>query len=130
MFQALLLSFFISAAVALLVIKLSPKLGLLDNPKKRQHPATLHITPLSRGGGIPIFAALVVSSLIFMDYSPMVVGLILGSALILLIGIMDDRRDLSPVLRLFINTVTGLILVLSGVVISFLTNPFGGIIEF
>ncbi len=59
------LSFLIALLATPVIIKLAPRLGIMDDPKKRSHPATIHTKPTPRGGGIPIFLAVVVRVMCF-----------------------------------------------------------------
>lgn len=126
----LLLSLAISFLVTPVVLLLAKKLNIMDDPKSRTHPATLHRRPVARGGGIPIFISLVIASLVFLPLSKTLLAILLGASLILLIGLVDDRKSISPTIRLIVNVAAAGIVVWSGVVISFLTNPTGGIINF
>lgn len=128
-FAPLFASFAISLAVTLLVIKYAPKLGIMDDPTHRLHPARYHKKPTPRGGGIPIFFALLITTLIFLPLNQALAGILVGSLAILIIGVLDDRRDLSPSLRLVVNTFAAIVLIIAGVSITFFTNPFGGIID-
>lgn len=127
--QTGILSFVISFILTPITMLLAPKLGIVDNPEKRKHPAVLHQKPTPRGGGIPILAALLATAIIFIPVSLKLTAIILGAFLIVGIGLVDDRKPVAPVLRLIVNSLAGLIVVASGVKINFVTNPFGGIIN-
>lgn len=125
--QALLITFAISFLITPLVIRFAPHLGIMDKPNTREkHPATLHKSSVSRGGGISVFLALLVTSAIFIPFSQTISAILAGAALILTIGLIDDRKPVSPYLRLVINGIAAALLVFSGITISVLTNPFGG----
>lgn len=127
-FLPFLTSFLISLGATALVIRFSKHLGILDYPGKRDHPAKLHIAPVPRGGGIPIFTALVLGSFFFLPWGP-TTAILLGALLLVFIGILDDRRAISPAVRFVFNVAASLAVVSGGVIINFVTNPFGGIID-
>ncbi|MBI4057898.1 undecaprenyl/decaprenyl-phosphate alpha-N-acetylglucosaminyl 1-phosphate transferase [Candidatus Microgenomates bacterium] len=126
-------AFFISALIACavtpFVIRWARALGVVDDPRRRPHPATLHKKPVPRGGGIPIFIALLFTTLIFLPLNGKLLAILAGSALILIIGLLDDRQHISPVVRLIANALAGILVVASGISILFVTNPLGGIIS-
>lgn len=125
----LIFSFIVALIITPLVIKNARRLGILDNPQKRLHPARLHNIPVPRGGGIPIFAAIFVSSLLFLPFNLKLAGILAGGLLILAIGLWDDRQHVSPWLRLAVNAVAAVVVVISGINIPFVTSPLGGIIN-
>lgn len=129
LFLPLVSSFVLALIITPLVIKNARRLGILDHPQKRPHPARLHKTPVPRGGGIPIFAAILIPSLLFLPFNLKLAGILTGGLLILAIGLWDDRRNVPPFLRLAVNAVAAAVVVFSGINIPFVTNPLGGIIN-
>lgn len=110
-------------------IPLIKKLGLVDDPKTHQHPAMLHTKPTPRAGGVPLFLGIFLPGYFLLPHTPVVVALFLAGLLALIIGTLDDKYDISRYFRLVMNVVCGLIVVLAGVGIPFVTNPFGGILH-
>lgn len=123
------LSFIISYLVTPLVIKYAKKLKIVDDPRKTNHPKVIHTIPTPRGGGIPIFISFLLSSLIFLPIDKHLISILIGALIIVVMGYLDDRYNLNPYLRLFLGSVAALIPVLSGIGITFLTNPLGGTID-
>lgn len=128
-FYPLLFSFLITFATAPIIIRFARYFGLIDDPLRRTHPAILHESPVARGGGIPILVALVISSFMFLELNSAVLALFLGSAIVVYVGILDDKKPLSPLYRLVVNSIAGLAVLVVGTKIEFVTNPFGGIIN-
>ena len=112
-----------------LVMRLALRWGFKDDPQTHHHPAILHRKALPRAGGLPIYIALVVSILIFCPLEKHLIGLILGATIIVIDGLLDDRYNLHPLLRFISQFVAAGIIVLSGVGITYITNPFGGLIR-
>lgn len=111
-------------------IKLAKKLRLVDDPKLRHHPAHQHQEVLPRAGGLPIFLAILISILLFVPLDKHIIGIILAALLLLINGLLDDRlKNFSPYPRLFIQFLAAGIVVASGVGITFIGNPFGGILR-
>lgn len=121
-----LLAAVISFFATPIVIKYAKRLGIMDDPKKSIHPKVIHTTPTPRGGGIPIFLALLVSSLIFLPFDKHLVGILVGALILVVMGFMDDKYNLNPYLRLIMGFVAVAAPVASGIGIAFLSNPIGG----
>lgn len=125
-FLPFFVSFVISFFVTPLVIFLYRRLGWLEPPSRIKDT---HTYPVPRGGGIPIFLALIFTSLIFLPFDKHLRGILLGAGLLTIIGILDDRLDLNPYWRLLVCFLAAGAVVASGIGIAFITNPFGGVIE-
>ena len=127
----LIIAFLIALIATPLTIKLAWKWGLVDDPQKRKHPAKLHRKPIPRAGVIPLWLAIVVSILIFLPIDKYVLGLLGGITLLLLLGLLDDKYDLNPYLRLIGCLLAAGLVVGTGIQIFFVTHPFGqGILHF
>ncbi len=104
------------------------KFGILDDPKKHKHPAIIHKKPIPRGGGIPLFIGVLVASLIFLPMTKIIVVMLIASFISLVVGVLDDKFDLSPYLRFLVNIGCAVLVVTAGANVPFITNPLGGIL--
>ncbi len=119
-----------STAVIPVVIRLYKKFGWLDDPDQSTHEKLTHHQPIPRGGGIPIFIAFAIGSLLLLQFDKYLIAILISSFLLTATGILDDIFNLHPYLRLAVGLAAGLIVVGSGIGIAFITNPFGpGVIE-
>jgi len=125
----LIVSFFVSLITTPLAIKFGWKFKLLDDSHKRKHPAHTHKGIIPRGGGIPIYLALLTTSLVFLPFDQYLRGILAGATVMVIIGLLDDRFDLNPYLRLAANFLAAACVVISGIGITFVTNPFNGVIN-
>lgn len=128
-FLVLLTSATASFFLTIPTIFLAKKIGLVTDKKKRFHPAHIHTGLIPRGGGIPIYLALLFSSLAFLPLTKIVSGILLSSLILIVIGILDDYFDLSPYLRFFFNIFISAMVVGFGLGIPYISNPFGGVIR-
>ena len=128
-FKSLVFAFLISFLVTPLVIKIANSLGLVDNPRVGKHPAKVHPKTLPRAGGLAIYLGILAGALFFLPLSKQLLGILSGAALLILVGLLDDKFDLNPYFRLVTNFLAALLAVGGGVGISFITNPFDGIIH-
>lgn len=111
----------LSGAIAL---KVFPKLGLLDNPKKYG----LKRKPIPYPGGIMLWMVFVLLTLIFFEPTLKLIGLLFGSGILVLISFIDDRITLPAWLRLLVQVMVAMVMVVAGIGVETITNPFGGYI--
>lgn len=126
---AALISIFISFVATPLVIKFAWKYGLIDDPAKNKHPKVIHKVKTPRGGGLAIYLSIVIASLILLPFDVHMAAIILAATILLIVGLLDDKYNLSPYLRLVAQFIAAAIPVATGISITFLTNPVGGIIN-
>jgi UDP-GlcNAc:undecaprenyl-phosphate/decaprenyl-phosphate GlcNAc-1-phosphate transferase len=130
-----LTAFFLTAVLTPFSIKFIKKIGLVDDPTLHKHPGIIHTKPIPRGGGIPLFLGTFAAALLFLPMTRTMGAIFFAAFLSLAIGLIDDKlnaqsKDVSPYIRFFINIVTAIIVVSSGVSIHFITGLNGGIIHF
>lgn len=134
MTETLLGPFFLALFVSLIatppVIFLARKIKLVDDPKTHKHPAIIHKKPLPRAGGLPIYLAIISAILFFLPLDKSFIVIICAGLLVTIIGLLDDKYDLSPYVRFLGNILAASMVVFSGVDLPFITNPLGGIVEF
>ncbi len=94
--EIFLLACVVAAALTPLTRWAAFQLGILDHPKKHG----IHSKPVPRLGGLALYVAFVVGSLYRMDLSHMLKGVLLGSSLIFLIGLLDDLIHLRASVKL------------------------------
>ena len=83
----------------------------------------MHDHPIPRMGGLAIFFGFVLSVLIFLPLTRELQGMLLGSVIIVMLGILDDIFALPALPKLFVQIGAALIAVLEGNRIDFLSNP-------
>ena len=120
-------SFLVTIVLTPLFIKILKKFDILDYPG-RNHPAILHKIPIPRGGGIPLFLGVFLTSLFFINFDKTLIAIFGAGTLALIVGVLDDKYDISPYIRFLLNILCAIIVVSVGVNISFITNPLGGIL--
>lgn len=113
-----------------MVISFSKKEGLVDVPNERK----IHKVPISRLGGVAIWLSTMTTFLflVFLSYYPygsLLSGILLGSSLMFLLGLIDDIYNLNAKFKLFVQVAIVTLVYFLGVKIDTIFNPFGGIIE-
>jgi UDP-GlcNAc:undecaprenyl-phosphate GlcNAc-1-phosphate transferase len=102
---------------------LATRLGLVDRPGgRKQHSAA---TPVH--GGLAILAGMLLSSLLFGDYrSPLTLVFYLAGGLLILVGAIDDFRELGWRFRLGAQILAALVIaIVGGAAVQQLSDVFG-----
>lgn len=126
---ALLITFLVSYLATPIAILLAKKAKLIDDPKKSSHSKVIHNYPTPRGGGLAISFSIIISSFLLLPVDEHLLGILLGVFLITILGLVDDRMNLSPYKRLLFQLCVAAIPISLGIGISFITNPFNGILD-
>ena len=117
---AILIAFVVSFALTPVVKILAQKLGAMDVPGEARR---VHDHPIPRMGGLAIFLGFIVSMLLFVDITQEVRGILLGSIIIVITGVIDDIISLRAWTKFLIQILAAVIAVLHGVVINVVSNP-------
>jgi UDP-GlcNAc:undecaprenyl-phosphate GlcNAc-1-phosphate transferase len=125
-----IIAFLSGIFVVPVVIYFSKKAGLCDMPNERK----IHSEPTSRLGGVAIWLCVMLTFLllVLLSYYPTGVGLsgiIIGGSLMFLLGLVDDIFNLDAKFKLFVQVAIATMVILLGVRIEVLFNPFGAEIE-
>jgi UDP-GlcNAc:undecaprenyl-phosphate/decaprenyl-phosphate GlcNAc-1-phosphate transferase len=130
-----LYAFLVAAAVTALLTPLTMQLarlvGAIDQPRERGLSESS--TPLL--GGLAIFAGTLVAGLIWLPGGfgkehQLWHGVLLAAGVITLVGAVDDRYELPPVVKLAGQIVAAVIVVHFGVAVKAITLPFVGTLAF
>ncbi|MBU0727628.1 undecaprenyl/decaprenyl-phosphate alpha-N-acetylglucosaminyl 1-phosphate transferase [Patescibacteria group bacterium] len=117
-------AFILTILSVLIALKVFPKLGLLDKPEKYG----LKRKAIPYPGGILLYLIFVFLTLMFFESTLKLVGLLIGGGILVLISFIDDRHSLPAWLRLFVQILVAIIMVVVGIGVETITNPFGGYI--
>lgn len=90
LFLAFVVALSVTAALIPLLARWAPAIGLTDAPGPRK----VHSAPVPRVGGLAMAAGLFVATLLTVELSPPVQGLLLGLLVLVLFGLWDDRVNL------------------------------------
>ncbi len=128
-FLPAIISLLISFSSTPLIIKLAKKFGLIDDPAKKKHPKVIHTYPVPRAGGLAIFLGVAISALLFLPLDKHLKGILAGALILVVLGLLDDKFDLNPYLRLVIQFIAASAPIIAGIGIAFVSSPTGGIID-
>ena len=113
----------LSAVLTPLVRRYALKHGIVDQPDAKRK---VHTKPIAYLGGLAIFVAFVIAVSVFLAPSRQLSGLLLGCAILVGVGVVDDLRGLSPWTKLGWQFVAACVALAGGIGITSLTNPLGG----
>ena len=118
--MALLTALVVSFLMTPVVKSFAYKVGAIDVPKDNRR---MHKKPIPRLGGLAIFFGFMVSILLFVNITREMRGILLGAAIIVVLGVVDDIMALPAMLKFVVQIVAALIPATNGVVIQAFSNP-------
>ena len=122
MIFAFIISFIFTFATTPLVRRFAYKIGAVDVPKDKRR---VHKRPTPRIGGLAIIFGFMVAALCFNnDWSNGTIATLIGAAILGLLGVVDDCKELDAKLKFIVQIVAALIVVFYGDIrISVFSNP-------
>lgn len=108
-------------------------------PKPR--PRDIHGKPIPRLGGVALFVSFWLVALGYLLFAPdnlyfinekvlgidkNLLGVFLGSLVLIIVGVIDDIRGMKPGLKLFWQFIAAILVVIFGIKIWWFSNPMGG----
>ncbi|UFT98895.1 undecaprenyl/decaprenyl-phosphate alpha-N-acetylglucosaminyl 1-phosphate transferase [Radiobacillus kanasensis] len=125
----LVVAFCISLLSTLILVypikKLAMKIGAIDHPNYRK----VHTKATPRLGGLAIFLGVVIGLLYIRPEHPQLLEIVLGAFIIVITGLLDDKYQLKPILKLSGQIAATIIVISSGLIIDRITIPLLGVIE-
>ncbi|MFZ5652587.1 MAG: glycosyltransferase family 4 protein [Bacillota bacterium] len=116
----LLVSFLVALGLTPWVRSRAMYWGAVDHPDQRK----VHRRVMPRLGGLVVYLAFVPVALVSSSFKMPVVGLAVGATIILILGIADDIRGISPRAKLAGQTLAALSVIPFGIRVDFVTSPF------
>ena len=118
--MALVVALGISFAVTPLVKSFAQKVGAIDVPDGERR---VHDHPIPRLGGLAIFLGFLLSVVLFAKVDRQIQGILLGSVVIVIVGVIDDIISLRAWIKFVCQIAAALIAVAHGVVVQIVSNP-------
>ncbi len=130
-----LVAFCLSAIATVFVKQLALRKGAVDVPKDGRR---LHKQPIARLGGLAIFLSVLIVLIVVLATSDALtggeitrvhyMGVLLGGLILMIGGYFDDRFDLPPRAAIIAPVLAALAVILFGVEVDKLSNPFGDVL--
>ncbi|HST31912.1 MAG TPA: MraY family glycosyltransferase [Solirubrobacteraceae bacterium] len=128
---AFLLAAAVTALLTPLTMRFASAVGAIDEPRERG----LSESPTPLLGGLAIYAGTLVAGLIWLPAGfgkdhELWHGVLLAAGVITLVGALDDRFEIPPLVKLVGQIVAAVIVVHYGVAVKAITLPFVGTLAF
>ena len=121
MLFAFIVAFVFTFATTPLVRRFAFKIGAIDIPKDKRR---MHKKPIPRIGGLAIIFGFAVAVLCFASLNRALVGTLLGALIIVIMGVVDDCKNLNAKLKFVVQIIAALVVVYVGNIrIEVFTNP-------
>ena len=122
---ALLCAGVLSLILTPLVKHFAVRVGAIDVPKDDRR---MHTEPIPRMGGLAIFLAFFLTSLLYLQViDRQMQSVLMALTLIVILGVLDDIYDLHALIKLLVQIGAACIVIFYGnICIEKVTNPFGG----
>ena len=114
------IAFAIYLAATPFVISLAHKIGAVDVPDNERR---IHKKPIPRLGGLAIFYGFLVALLCFAKLDQQLRGILIGSLIIVGVGIIDDVKQLRAIIKLASQLLAAVIVVFHNVRITAISVP-------
>ncbi|MDQ3935287.1 MAG: undecaprenyl/decaprenyl-phosphate alpha-N-acetylglucosaminyl 1-phosphate transferase [Actinomycetota bacterium] len=124
-FAAMALALVVALLTTPIAGHIATRIGAIDMPRARG----LHQFPTPRLGGLAILAAVATASLVFLPHDQQTNGILIGAAVIALVGMADDILELSAEYKIVGQILAATIPVAAGVRVTNMTIPFAGRID-
>lgn len=102
-------------------LRFFPKWGLMDRPLKYG----LKRAPIPYYGGLAIVTAFMLSALFWLKLDTRLLIFLATALIIAAISFWDDYKGLKPIWRLLMQVVAGVVLFVSGTMVTAIPNPIG-----
>ena len=121
---AFVIALVVTYAFTPIVKILAIRIGAMDKPDARK----VHHGSIPRLGGLAIFIGYAVAAGYSVSDASGLKGLLLGSLVLVAVGIWDDVKQIGPKTKLLGQILAALIIVLAGDRVEFISLPWGGMI--
>lgn len=130
---AVLGSFLLTILIVPLVARFAKNGNIVDDPKTAVRK--IHSAPIPLLGGTAIFISSFIILFIFRLFhlanfslvpDRYLFGIFLAGLIIIIGGYLDDKHNLRPSRQIFFPIAAALLVIIFGINIGFITNPFGG----
>lgn len=109
-FVIVIVTFLASLILVPIVKKIAIHINAMDEPNARK----IHKVPMPRLGGLAIFLAFLLGYMLYGEISTQMLSILIGSFLLILVGIIDDIHSVKARYKLIVQIVAAAIVVLYG----------------
>ena len=124
---AFLLAFITSFVLTPYTIKIARKIGAVDVPNDERR---MHKKPMPKLGGVGIFLAFLFGYILFGEQSIRMNSILIGSFIVILMGIVDDLNPVRAKYRFLVHIVAAMVIVFYGGILLDNITAFGFSLNF
>lgn len=121
-----LTTFVFTACIMPIMMKIAHHVGAIDEPRDRH----IHNKPIPKLGGVGIFLGFLFGYMLFGVHSLQMNSILIGSFIIILLGIMDDIKEVPAKYQLLGQLIAALIIVFYGNILLNNVTAFGFYFDF
>ena len=112
----LILAMLVTVAATPLAVWAAPRIGAMDIPKDARR---VHNKPMPRFGGAAIYLGMMVSLGVFTIHARGVAAIMLGCTMMYVLGLIDDLRNMKPLVKFAGQLATATVVFIMGIRITF-----------
>jgi UDP-GlcNAc:undecaprenyl-phosphate GlcNAc-1-phosphate transferase len=126
MVEVFIVTTVVSYLITPMIRAIAVKTGYMDHPKDNK----VHAHPTALLGGVSIYIAFLVGifTTVKFGHDPRVNAVLIGSTLLLVVGLIDDKMGMMPEVKLLAQFLAAMVVIKAGVRIDFLNNYYLNIV--
>lgn len=128
--KMVVVTFIFSVLIMPVMKRIAHHIGAIDIPRRDEENRHIHKKPIPKLGGVGIFFAFLFGYMLFGQNSIKMNAILIGSFIIILIGIIDDINDLRASRQLVAQLVAAAVIVFYGRIVLTDITAFGFHIQF
>lgn len=123
--KIVIITFLFSACIMPLMKKVAHHIGAIDIPRTTEENRHIHKKPIPKLGGLGIFVSFLFGYMLFGEHSIKMNAILIGSFVIVLMGLLDDINDLKATKKMIGQLIAACIIVFYGKIILTEISAFG-----
>ncbi len=128
--KIVLVTFLFSVLIMPIMKKIAHHIGAIDIPRNTEQNRHIHKKPIPKLGGLGIFLSFLFGYMLFGQHSIQMNAVLIGSFIIVLLGIIDDINDLRASVQLIGQIIAASIIVFYGGIVLNEISAFGLVFHF
>ncbi len=128
--KIVLVTFIFSAIIMILMKKVAAHIGAMDIPRAEEGHRHIHKVTTPKLGGVGIFLAFLLGYMLFGEQSIRMNSILIGSFIIILMGIIDDIKSVKAYYKLIGHIIAASVIVFYGGILLNNITAFGFTFDF
>jgi len=128
--RIIVITFLFSAIIMFLMRKVAVHIGAMDLPTKAEGNRHIHKVPMPKLGGVGIFLSFLFGYILFGEQSIRMNSILIGSFIIILMGIVDDLNPVKAKYRFLVHIAAAMVIVFYGGILLDNITAFGFSLSF